>query len=218
MDSQGELKDLAERANALGHPHRLALAEALRHGARSVDDLARHVGINLPNASRHLQILRRASFILPERRGKHVYYRLADVAEYETVIRALRAIREREAQVLKTLRRDYLRSREFLEPISREDLLTRLRDGTVTLIDVRPNEEFSAGHIPGALSVPLESAEEHFASLPAEQEIVAYCRGPNCILSFEAVAALQARGYRIRRLEDGPAEWSEAGLELTRST
>jgi rhodanese-related sulfurtransferase len=217
MQSEGELSELAERASALGHPHRLRLTEALLEGALSVDDLAHRAGLNVPNASRHLQILRRASFIVPERRGKNVFYRLADAAEYEAVTAALRAVRDREAQALKKLRRDYLRSREVLEPISREALLAGLRDGTVTLIDVRPPDEFSAGHIPGAANVPFESAEKHLASLPSSQEIVAYCRGPNCVLAFEAVAALQARGYRVRRLEDGPVEWSGAGLELAKS-
>jgi rhodanese-related sulfurtransferase/DNA-binding transcriptional ArsR family regulator len=218
MQSEGELSELAARASALGHAHRLRLTEALLDGAVSVEDLAQRTGLSVPNASRHLQVLRRASLIVPERRGKNVYYRLADVAEYEALIAALRAVRDREAQVLKQLRRDYLRSRELLEPISRKDLLSGLRDGTVTLIDVRPNEEFAAGHIPGALSVPFESAEKHLARLPTSQEIVAYCRGPNCVLAFEVVAALQARGYRVRRLDDGPAEWRGAGLPLTTSS
>ena len=217
MQSEGELIDLAQRASALGHPHRLRLTEALMDGPLSVEDLAHRAGLNVSNASRHLQILRRAAYIVPERRGKNVIYRLADHSEYQQVIAALRAVREREAQALKKLRRDYLRSRELLEPISREALLAGLREGSVTLIDVRPHDEYSAGHIPGAVNVPFGSAEKQLASLPVEQEIVAYCRDPNCVLTFEVVAALQARGYKVRRLEDGTAEWSDAGLELTKS-
>lgn len=214
MKDDHDWEDVAERASALGHVHRLTLLELLKSGALSVDDLAERAGLSVPNTSRHLQILRRASMVEAERNGKHVFYRLGDVAEYKALIAALRAVRERNASAMRDLRLDYLRERERLEPISREELLSRLRDDAVTLIDVRPQDEFSTGHIPGALNIPLGLLEACVGSLPSEREIVAYCRGPHCILSFEAVAALQALGYKVRRLEDGLPQWGAAGLSV----
>ncbi|HDU5044750.1 TPA: ArsR family transcriptional regulator [Klebsiella aerogenes] len=209
-----DFADLAERASALGHPHRLVLLDLLKDGALNVDVLAERAGLSVPNTSRHLQILRHAAMVQAQRNGKHIFYRLEDVAEYKALIAALRAVRERNAAAVREMRLDYLRSRERLEPISCEDLLSRLRDNAVTLIDVRPQDEFSAGHIQGALNIPLGLLEQCIGRLPTTGEIVAYCRGPHCILSFEAVAALQALGYKVRRLEDGLLHWRSIGLSM----
>ncbi|MCB4321516.1 metalloregulator ArsR/SmtB family transcription factor [Alcaligenes sp. 13f] len=214
MSKDNDLNDLAERAGALGNTHRLTLLEILKKGPLSVDELASRANLSLPNTSRHLQVLRRASLVEAQREGKYVFYRLGEISEYKALIAALRAVRERNAAAVRDLRLDYLRAREQLEPISREELLSRLKDDAVTLIDVRPESEFSSGHIPGALNVPLGLLEACIGQFPSTQEIVAYCRGPHCILSFEAVAALQALGYKVRRLEDGLPQWSAAGLSV----
>jgi len=211
-ESVDDLEELAERASALGHAHRLTLLDLLKDGALSVDELAGRASLSLPNTSRHLQILRRASMVEAQRNGKHVFYSLGDVAEYQALIAALRAVRERNAAAVRDLRLDYLRARERLEPISCEELLSRLQDDVVTLIDVRPQDEFSTGHIPGALNIPLGLLEASIGNFPSAREVVAYCRGPHCILSFEVVAALQALGYKVRRLEDGLPQWRAAGL------
>jgi ArsR family transcriptional regulator len=131
-----------------------------------------------------------------------------------SLLKALGAVGERNHAEVRQIMDDYFYARDALAPISREELLSRLRDDMVTLIDVRPEHEFNLGHLPGALNVPLDALEKQLKKLPKNQEIVAYCRGPYCIMSFEAVAALRARGYRVRRLEDGFPEWMAAGLDV----
>ena len=141
-------------------------------------------------------------------------YRLAGDAEVVDLLRALGRVGERNVAEVERVMTDYFRARDALEPVSREDLVSRLRDGLVTVLDVRPEDEFALGHLPGALNIPLGKLEHRLAELPADREIVAYCRGPYCVLSFEAVAALRARGYPVRRLEDGYPEWKAAGLPV----
>lgn len=205
---------LAEVAQALGHPHRLELLEHLAQGERSVEELAVRAHLNFANTSRHLQILRRARLVETERRGKHVLYRLAGDVEVVALIKALGRVGERNVAEIDRVMADYFRARDALEPVSRDDLVSRLHDGLVTVLDVRPEDEFAVGHLPGALNIPLSELERRLGELPTDREVIAYCRGPYCVLSFEAVAALRERGYLVRRLEDGYPEWKTAGLPV----
>jgi rhodanese-related sulfurtransferase/DNA-binding HxlR family transcriptional regulator len=207
-------ESLAEVAQALGHAHRLELLEHLAQGERSVEELAGRANLTFANTSRHLQLLRRARLVEPQRRGKHVLYRLAGDAEVVRLMQALGRVGERNVAEVNCVMADYFRARDALEAVSREDVVSRLRDGLVTVLDVRPEDEFVLGHLPGALNIPLAELERRLAELPADREVIAYCRGPYCVLSFEAVAALRARGYLVRRLEDGYPEWKAAGLPV----
>lgn len=211
---QAIYNSLAEVAQALGHPHRLELLEHLAQGERSVEELSARASLTFANTSRHLQILRRARLVETERRGKHVLYRLAGDAEVVTLIQALGRVGERNVAEINRVMTAYFQARDALEAVSRGDLLARLRDGLVTVLDVRPEEEFAVGHLPGALNIPLAELERRLGELPADREVIAYCRGPYCVLSFEAVAALRERGYRVHRLEDGYPEWKAAGLPI----
>jgi rhodanese-related sulfurtransferase len=211
---QAIYESLAEVAQALGHAHRLELLEHLAQGERSVEELSVRAGLTFANTSRHLQILRRARLVETERRGKYILYRLAGNAEVVTLIKALGLVGERNLAEIDRIKADYFSARDALEPVSREALVSRLHDNLVTVLDVRPEDEFAMGHLPGALNIPLGELERRLGELPANREIVAYCRGPYCVLSFEAVAALRARGYLIRRLEDGYPEWKAAGLPV----
>ena len=205
---------LAEVAQALGHPHRLELLEHVAQGMRSVEELSARANLSFANTSRHLQILRRARLVDTERRGKHVLYRLAGDTEVVELMRALGRVGERNVAEVSRVMTDYFHARDALEPVSRKDLVSRLRDGLVTVLDVRPEDEFALGHLPGALNIPFGKLELRLAELPADREVIAYCRGPYCVLSFEAVATLRARGYLVRRLEDGYPEWKAAGLPI----
>jgi rhodanese-related sulfurtransferase len=205
---------LAQIAQALGHAHRLGLLEQLGQGERSVEDLATRTGLTLANTSRHLQLLRRAALVDGRREGKRVYYRLAGDDVVVGLLGALSRVGERNSAEIARVTATYFRARDALEPVSRDELLDRLRAGTATVLDVRPEDEFADGHLPNALNIPLSQLERRLAELPAEQEIVAYCRGPWCVLSFEAVALLRQRGYRARRLQDGFPEWKTAGLPI----
>lgn len=211
---QAIFASLAEVAQALGHAHRLELLEHLAQGERSVEELAARAGLGFANTSRHLQILRRARLVETQRRGKHVLYRLAGDAEVVGLMQALGRVGERNVAEVERVKADYFRARDALEPVLRVDLVSRLQDGLVTVLDVRPEDEFALGHLPGALNIPLAALEQRLAELPADREVVAYCRGPYCVLSFEAVSALRARGYLVRRLEDGYPEWKAAGLPV----
>ncbi|RWK77311.1 metalloregulator ArsR/SmtB family transcription factor [Mesorhizobium sp.] len=205
---------LAEVAQALGHPHRLELLEHLAQGVRSVEDLSARAHLSFANTSRHLQILRRARLVETERRGKHVLYRLAGDIEVVGLIKALGRLGERNVAEIGRVMADYFRARDAMEPVSRDDLVSRLHDGMVTVLDVRPEDEFAVGHLPGAVNIPLAELERRLGELPADREVIAYCRGPYCVLSFEAVAALRQRCFLVRRLEDGYPEWKAAGLPV----
>jgi rhodanese-related sulfurtransferase/DNA-binding transcriptional ArsR family regulator len=211
---QAIYESLAEVAQALGHAHRLELLEHLAQGVRSVEELSARAHLSFANTSRHLQILRRARLVETERRGKHVLYSLAGDAEVVALIKALGRVGERNVAEVDRVMADYFRARDALEPVSREDLVLRLHDRMVTVLDVRPEDEFAVGHLPGALNIPLGELERRLGELPAGREVIAYCRGPYCVLSFEAVAALRERGYLVRRLEDGYPEWKAAGLPV----
>lgn len=207
-------ESLAAVAQALGHAHRLELLERIAQGARSVEDLANTTKLSVANTSRHLQLLRRARLVEAERQGKHVFYRLAGEAEVVALLKALGKVGERNVAEVQRVMQDYFHQRDALEAVSRNELVARLKDGMVTVLDVRPEEEFVLGHLPGAINVPVQELKRRLAEVPKDREIVAYCRGPYCVMSFEAVVALRPKGYRIRRLEDGFPEWKAAGLEV----
>ena len=205
--------EFAAVARALGHRHRLELIEHLAQGERAVEALARRTGLSVANASQHLHQLRRAGLVVSRRDGRHVIYRLSDETVL-TLFSALRQVAERNVAEIDRIVRSYFDARDGLEPVSRETLLERLQDGRVTVLDVRPPDEYAVGHLPGALNVPIETLEQRLNELDPDQEIVAYCRGAYCVLSFEAVAALRGRGFTVRRLEDGFPEWRAAGLPV----
>ena len=205
---------LADIAQAIGHPHRLEILEHLAQGERGVEDLAMRLGLTLANTSRHLQILRRARLAEPRRDGKRMLYSLIGETDVIGLLSALGRIGERNVAEIEVVMASYFRTRDALEPISREDLLIRLRDQSVTLLDVRPEDEFAQGHLAGAINIPFASIEHGIERLPRNQPIIAYCRGPYCVLSVEASAILRAQGYDIRRLEDGYPEWKAAGLPV----
>jgi rhodanese-related sulfurtransferase/DNA-binding HxlR family transcriptional regulator len=205
---------LAAIAQGLGHAHRLEMLEHLAQGERSVEDLAGRAGITLANCSRHLQLLRRAGLVEGRREGKRVFYRLSGEEAVVGLLNALSRVGERNSAEIARVMASYFRARDELEPVSRTELLDRLRAGAATVLDVRPEDEFRQGHLPGALNIPLTQLEQRLAELSPDREIVAYCRGPWCVLSFEAVAALRQRGYRVRRLVDGFPEWKSAGLPI----
>ncbi|EFI52775.1 metalloregulator ArsR/SmtB family transcription factor [Afipia sp. 1NLS2] len=205
---------LAEVAQALGHANRLELLEHVAQGMRSVEELSARSNLSFANTSRHLQILRRARLVDTERRGKNVFYRLAGDAEVIELVRALGRVGERNVAGVSRVMTDYFHARDALEAVSRTELISRLRDGLVTVLDVRPEDEFALGHLPGAINIPLSELKDRLGELSAEREVIAYCRGPYCVLSFEAVASLRARGYLVRRLEDGYPEWKAAGLPI----
>ena len=207
---QALLAEFAAVARALGHPHRLEILEHLAQGERGVEALAERVGLSVANASQHLQHLRRAGLVLARRHGKFVLYRLAD-DEVPALVAHLRQVAERNLAAVDRIVRGYFTDRDGLEPVSPDELLGRLREGLVSVLDVRPADEFAAGHLPGAVNVPLDELEARLADLDPTREIVAYCRGPYCVLSYEAIATLRARGFRARRLEDGLPEWRTAG-------
>lgn len=211
---QAIYESLAAVAQALGHANRLELLEHLAQGERNVEELSARASLTFANTSRHLQILRRARLVETERRGKHVLYSLAGDAEVVALMQALGRVGERNVAEIDRIMADYFRARDALEPVSREDLVARLHDGLVTVLDVRPEDEFAVGHLPGALNIPLAELERRLTELPPDREVIAYCRGPYCVLSFEAVSALRMRGYLVRRLEDGYPEWKAAGLPI----
>jgi rhodanese-related sulfurtransferase/DNA-binding transcriptional ArsR family regulator len=200
-------------AKALAHLHRLEILEQLAQGERSVEVLAERANLSVANASQHLQQMRQAGILAARREGKFVFYRLADESVLD-LLAALRRIAERNSAEVERLIRSYFDARDGLEPVSREELLERVRAGLVTGLDVRPGDEYAIGHLPGAVNIPLKELEARLAELTPDREIVAYCRGAYCVLSYEAVALLRERGYRVRRLVDGLPEWRSAGLPV----
>ncbi|WP_406871903.1 metalloregulator ArsR/SmtB family transcription factor [Aminobacter sp. P9b] len=210
---QALYEQFAAVAKALGNSQRLELIEHLAQGARNVEALAAKLGLPISNVSQHLQIMRRAGLVTAERKGKFVTYRLSD-ENVLPLFASLRTVAERQNSEVDRIVRVYFETRDQMEPITREELSQRMRDGVVTVIDVRPPDEFALGHVPGAVNVPLGQLGAWMSDGGTCDEIVAYCRGPWCVLSFEAVAALRARGYNARRLEDGMPEWNAAGLPV----
>lgn len=210
---QALYSEFAAVARAFGSPRRLEILEHLAQAERGVDALATRVGQSVANVSQHLQLLKRAGLVTSRRDGKFVRYRLMNGAVLNT-LSALFKIAESNLVEVERTRRRYFSDRDGMEPVSRDELLRRTREGLVTVLDVRPSDEFEAAHLPGAVSIPLDNLEKRLAELNPEQEIVAYCRGPWCVMSFEAVALLRARGFRVRRLEEGLPQWKAAGLPV----
>ena len=204
-------EQFAELARVLGHAHRLELIELVSQGERSVDRLAEITGLSIANTSQHLQQLRRGGFVQSRRDGKRVLYRLAD-GPILSLIAALRSYAERNRAEIGKIVADYFQRLDQLEPVSRKELAQRLKAKSAIVLDVRPEDEFALGHVPGALNIPINELKRRLVELPKDQEIVAYCRGPYCVFSFEAVALLRKRGFLVRRLEDGFPEWKAAGL------
>jgi rhodanese-related sulfurtransferase/DNA-binding transcriptional ArsR family regulator len=201
-------------AKAVSSASRLELLELLAQGERTVEVLAESAGLTIANTSQHLQSLRRVGLVTARKQGLYVHYRLSDL-EVVRLLSVMRGLAEQHLDEVDEIVTDFFSSRDALEAVPREELLTRSRSGTVTVLDVRPAEEFRAGHIPGALSVPLDQLERALRKLPADNEIVAYCRGPYCLLAFEAVETLRRRGRKARRLDGGLPEWRAAGLPVS---
>lgn len=206
-------KEFALIAKALAHPHRLNLIEHAAQGAMSVEMLAERAGLSVANASQHLRQLREAGLLTAERDGKFVRYTLADDTVLE-LLASLQRVAERRRAAVASIVSGYFDARDAMEPISRAELMARVQDGTVTVLDVRPRAEYALGHLPGALCVPVDELDRRLAELDPTQVIVAYCRGPWCVLSFEAVAKLRAHGFDARRLEAGYPEWRAAGMPV----
>ncbi len=198
---------------AVSSPKRLELLDLLCQGEKTVETLSRETGLTVANTSQHLQTLRAARLVEAEKEGLYVKYRIADqmVSGY---LRSMRVLAENRLAEVEMINRRFLEGREGMEPVDRSDLLKRVKEGAVTVLDVRPVEEYRAGHIPGALSVPLGQLKELFAKLPRDQEIVAYCRGPYCVLAVDAVEMLRKKGFKAIRLEEGIQDWRAMGLTL----
>jgi ArsR family transcriptional regulator len=209
-------EQFAAVARTIGSAHRLELLELVAQTQRSVEELAGMSRLSVANASQHLQQLRRSGLVEARREGKRVLYRLAD-GDVIALLGALRRITERNVSAVEKVINSYFRERDSLEPVSRKELLRRMRDGLVTVIDTRPAEEFAAGHLRGAINVPLHELKRRLQEMPRDQEIVAYCRAAYCVLSYEAVAELRKRGFKAFRLEEGYPEWRAAGLPIEQS-
>ena len=204
---------LARVAQALASDSRLEILDYLAQGERGVDDLARAAGLSVANTSKHLQQLKGVGLVEARRDGKQVFYALADDRVLDALA-TLRALAESHTEEVKTLVASYLHARDQLEPVPAQELLSRANSGLVTVLDVRPPEEFAQGHIPGALNIPLDDLASQLHALPNNQEVIAYCRGPWCVLSFEAVRLLRDAGFDARRLREGLPEWRYAGHPL----
>jgi len=210
---QDIFNQFARVGKALGNGNRLELLEFLAQGERSVDALAKVSGLSVANTSQHLQQLRQAGLVTSRKQGLKVHYSLSG-DDVIGLLDALRTVAERHVADVERLVNSFLTLKDDLEPIPREELLQRAREGLVTVLDVRPAEEYAAGHVPGAVNVPLKDLERYLDQLQAGQEIVAYCRGPHCVLAFDAVAKAREKGIKARRMEDGYPEWKLAGLPI----
>ncbi len=201
----------ARVGKALSNGNRLEILEFLAQGERSVEQLSKVAGLTVANTSQHLQQLRQAGMVNCRKQGLKVYYRISgdDVIQ---LLDILRTVAKRHVTDVQHLINTYLTVKDNLEPVPRVELLGRVRDGLVTVLDVRPPEEFAAGHIPGAINIPLPELEQKLDALDINQDIVAYCRGPHCVLAFDAVARLRDKGITAWRMEDGFPEWKIAGL------
>ncbi len=208
--------EFARVGMALSNGNRLELLEFLAQGARSVDALAKVSGLSMANTSKHLQHLRQAGLVRSQKQGLQVFYRLSG-DDVISLLSVLRGVAERHVAEVERLVNTYLTVKDSLEAIPPQELLQRVRDGLVTVLDVRPVEEYTAGHVPGAVNIPLSELEGHLESLNPDMEVVAYCRGPHCVLAFDAVERLRAQGMRARRLETGFPEWKQAGLPVESS-
>jgi rhodanese-related sulfurtransferase/DNA-binding transcriptional ArsR family regulator len=208
-------ESLARVGTALSSATRLEFLELLAQGERSVDELATLTGVSVANTSQHLQKLRQAGLIVGRKQGQYVYYRLAGDAVVG-LLAALGSVGEAYVAEVERIVRLYLVEKDSLEPIPARELLERAKKGLVTVLDVRPPEEFAAGHLPGAVNIPVHELEKRLGELPKRKEVVAYCRGPYCLMSYDAVHLLRKKGLKARRLQNGLPEWRLAGLPVTR--
>ena len=206
-------EQFARIGKALASPHRLELLDVLVQCERTVEALAQETGMSVANASQHLQVLRAARLVETRREGTSIYYRLASEG-VSTLWLSLRQVGEAHLAEVDRVVETFLHDRTHLQPIEASTLLERLRSDQVILLDVRPVEEYNAGHLPQALSMPVGELEARLSELPADKEIIAYCRGPYCVFADEAVALLRASGYDARRLEHGVADWRMLGLPV----
>lgn len=204
---------LARVGKALASPKRLELLDILVQGPRTVEVVAREAGLTVANASQHLRALRAARLVESEKRGLYVTYRVAD-AEVTAFFRAMRTLAENRLVDIERVTREFLSARSGMERVDRDERLRRVRAGSVTVLDVRPPEEFRAGHIPGAISVPLAELKRRMREFSRSSEIVAYCRGPYCVLAVKAVELLRKQGFRAVRLEDGVADLRARGFSI----
>ena len=200
----------ARIGKALSSPHRLELLELLAQGERTVDSLATEIGLSLANTSQHLQALRQATLVDGRKEGLFVFYRLSDPSVFD-LSRAIRTVAERQLADLERLVREHFGDRRDAQPVEMGDLLKRARSKNVIVLDTRPADEYAAGHIAGALSVPVDALQQRLRQLPKGREYVAYCRGPYCLYADRAVEILKSHGRRARRLREGFPEWRAAG-------
>jgi rhodanese-related sulfurtransferase len=191
----------------------LELLDILCQGPRTVEVLAKETSLAVANASQHLQVLRAARLVETEKEGLFVIYRLANQAVCE-FFRGMRVLAESRLAEVEQIKRQFLEGREGMEPVNREALMGLVQEGAVTVLDVRPAEEYNAGHIPGAMSIPLKELQLHLSDLPRDQEIVAYCRGPYCVLSVQAVEMLRAKGFKAVRIEEGIQDFRAMGFHI----
>jgi rhodanese-related sulfurtransferase len=203
----------ARIGKALSSPRRLEIVDLLAQGERTVEEIAGETAMSVASASQHLQVLKAARIVEARREGLYAHYRLADEDVFRTW-QAVRALAESRLSEVDGVVDAYLDDRDALEAVDAAELMERLNDGSVIVLDVRPEEEYRAGHIPGALSVPVDALEAALQTLPRDREIVAYCRGPYCVFSDEAVALLGSRGFRARRLRQGLPDWRAAGFPV----
>ncbi len=213
-----EFKDLifqqfANIATAFSSPKRLEIIDILEQGEKDVETLSRQISATFANTSRHLQILKNARLVESRRDGVRMHYRLADEKVFNCW-KSLQSLAENRVAEIREVLRDFLGERNAMNAMSKEELWSRIESNDVIVLDVRPEEEFSSGHIPGAISIPLSELRERLNEIPHDLEIVAYCRGPYCVLSPEAIKILLDEGYDASRLEEGLPEWREAGLPV----
>lgn len=203
----------ARVGKALSSPKRLEILDVLAQGPRTVEVLAQQSSLTVANTSRHLQVLRAARLVEAGKKGLFVTYRLAD-EEVAGFLRSMRILAEHRLAEMEQITRTFLAGRTGMEAVNRETLLSRIRSGEVTVLDVRPPEEFEAGHLPGAVSVPLAELKKRLKDFPKNREIVAYCRGPYCVLAIKAVELLRKKGFRAMRLEDGISDLRAHGFDI----
>jgi rhodanese-related sulfurtransferase len=203
----------ARIGKAVASPVRLILLDLLAQGEKPVETLAHQAGLSVTNASNHLKELRAASLVQTRRDGPFIYYRLADPSVYQ-FLQSLQALAHRRLADVQAIVRDYFEARDTLEPIGLDELLRRADHGDVVVLDVRPEDEYAAGHVPGAISIPLGALPQRIGEIPPDKDIVAYCRGPYCVLALEAMDQLRRHGLRVRRMRDGFPEWRERGLPV----
>ena len=206
-------RQFARIGKALASPKRVELLDVLSQGPRTVEVLARESDCSVANTSRHLQVLRGARLVEGDRSGLFVTYRVSD-ERVSDFLRQFRLLAEARLAEVDATTQAFLGERIGFKPVGRKELLRQVRAGEVTVLDVRPREEYAAGHLPGAISVPLDDLRKRLRGIPKDREIVAYCRGPHCVLSVEAVELLRKRGYRAQRLDLGVHDWRGLGFDI----